>query len=252
MPFTPAAILEDLSNGDLDKNSALELLMTIVDNSDQVQTRLECINIIPKLNLKSKNVYNFLENLLVSDHDDKIRIQSAKILIALYKEEAIRPIKWVLLKDASLILKINLINQVANLNTIKVKKILLKILNSVLKKKYKYNLKSINNIMDLESLNTKEIAEILINYLVISSLKLKFGYIKFDFSDEGSILSLDLSNIDYQGLSLNKLFNSLEAILSLSNLKRLDLSNNHLKRLPEIINAVNQLEELNLSFNNVY
>ena len=132
------------------------------------------------------------------------------------------------------------------------KRFLLKIVNSVLKKKYKYNLKVVANNANLESLSNREIAEIIINYLVISSLKLKFGYIKFDFSDEGAIISLDLSNVDYQGLSLNKLFNSLEAILSLSSLGKLDLSNNHLKALPEILNTANQLEELDLSFNNIY
>ena len=46
MPFTPTSILEKLSNSDLDKPSALELLMTTIYNSDQIQTRLESINLI--------------------------------------------------------------------------------------------------------------------------------------------------------------------------------------------------------------
>jgi hypothetical protein len=46
MPFKPTSILEDLSNSNLDKPSALELLMTINDNFDEIQTRLESINVI--------------------------------------------------------------------------------------------------------------------------------------------------------------------------------------------------------------
>ena len=252
MSFTPNTIFEDFSNGDIDKNSALELLISIINNSDQVYKRLESIKVIHKLNIKSKYVYNILENLLISDNDDRIKMQSAKTLIDLYKEEALPPIRWVLLKNSSLIVKINLLNQIAIMDNTEVKRVLLKILNLVLKKKYKYNLKVITNNSDLESLNIKEIAEIITNYLVISSLKLKFGYIKFDFNNEGAIIHLDLSHVDYQGLSLNKLFKSLEAILSLSSLKKLDLSNNNLKILPEILNTANQLEELNLGYNHIY
>ena len=36
MPFTPIAILNDVRSGDLDKSSAIELLITIIDNSENI------------------------------------------------------------------------------------------------------------------------------------------------------------------------------------------------------------------------
>ena len=40
MPFTPNAILNDVRSGDLDKTSAIELLITIIDNSENIDNTL--------------------------------------------------------------------------------------------------------------------------------------------------------------------------------------------------------------------
>ncbi|MHA1747885.1 MAG: HEAT repeat domain-containing protein, partial [Promethearchaeota archaeon] len=137
MPFTPTAILNDVRNGDLDKTSAIELLITIIDNSENIETRLETIKVIEKIEEKSKRLFKFLENLLISDNNEKIRIQSAKILTALYIEQAIPPINWVLQHEKSLAVQIAIIHYLADMDTEKTRSILLKKINEYHKKKYK-------------------------------------------------------------------------------------------------------------------
>ncbi len=251
MPFTPTAILNDVKSGDLDKASAVELLTTIIENSENIQTRLESIKALAEIKENSKKLFIFLENLLISDNNERIRIQSAKILSKLYIDQAIPPIYWALQNEKSLLVQIAIINTLAEINNEKTRSILIKKINEFHKKKYNYNLKEIIEKQDLKNLNNIELAEILINYLVISSLKLEFGRVIFSLNKNGTIADLDLSNVAYHGLGLNQLFNSLGAILSLSFLKRLDLSNNHLKTIPEIINRAYQLEKLDLSYNDI-
>jgi len=79
MPLTPKAIYEDLKNKDLDYTSALELLITLIDNTDNVDTRLESIRILEKIQAKDDKVYKLLENLLISDSNEYIRNLAASL-----------------------------------------------------------------------------------------------------------------------------------------------------------------------------
>ena len=81
MPFTPEAIFKDFKNNDLDKSSAVDLLISLVDSVETVKTRLDSINIIQKINYKDKKIFNFLENLLIADSNEEVRCQAAKVFL---------------------------------------------------------------------------------------------------------------------------------------------------------------------------
>ncbi|MFX1588637.1 MAG: leucine-rich repeat domain-containing protein, partial [Promethearchaeota archaeon] len=251
MPLTPTAIYKDLKNNELDRSSAIELLISLIENAENIKTRTESIEILEKINVKDKKVFKVLENLFISDSNEKVRCLSSQVLKTLFLNDAIPVLKWGLQHERSLNCLISIIANLGDINNNKAKAILMKKFQEINKKKYKYNIKPIVEEKSVEVLSNHELAEILINYYVISSLKLKFGYVKFENSRNGTIISLDLSNVEYQGLGLNKLTNSLESILSLSFLKKLDLSNNQIKNLPEFIKQSKNLEFLDLSFNNL-
>ena len=59
--LTPKAIESDLKNSDLDKQSAVELLITLIENVDNVNTRIESIEVLEKLDIKDKKIYNVLQ-----------------------------------------------------------------------------------------------------------------------------------------------------------------------------------------------
>ncbi|MFX1493944.1 MAG: HEAT repeat domain-containing protein, partial [Promethearchaeota archaeon] len=191
MPLTPRAIFNDVRNNDLDKSSALDLIIVLIENTEDAKTRLECIDILEKIKIKNKKAFKILENLLISDSNERIRSLSAKVLKSLFLEDAIPPMKWALKNESSLNCLISIITHLSEIESIKARTFLIKKVNEINKKKYKYNLKDIIEGLDIQNLSNKELAEILINYYIISSLKLKFGYVTFDRNKKGAITNLD-------------------------------------------------------------
>ena len=49
MPLTPKAIYRDFVNGDLDKSFAIELLLTPIDNAENIETRIESITVLNEI-----------------------------------------------------------------------------------------------------------------------------------------------------------------------------------------------------------
>ena len=81
MEFDPEKIIKHYQKKTLDKNSAKEKLLSIIENSESVGLRLESINVLEKLEIENDvDIYRVLENLLISDLSEKIRIASAQII----------------------------------------------------------------------------------------------------------------------------------------------------------------------------
>ncbi|MFX0042781.1 MAG: leucine-rich repeat domain-containing protein [Candidatus Hodarchaeota archaeon] len=246
MPLTPKAIYEDLKNKDLDYNSALELLITLIDNTDNVDTRLESIRILEKIQAKDDKVYKLMENLLISDSNEYIRNLAASLIKTLFLDRALKPMKWALENETSLMCLITIISTLSDINNKKSKSFLIEKIDALTNQKYKFNLQNVFGRKNLERSSHKDLAELLINYYFISFLKIKFGYIKYEFNNLGYITKLDLTNTDPQGIFLSNFFDS---ILSLNQLKVLDLRFNHLIKLSEISNESDSITSLDLSYN---
>ena len=54
MPLTPHAIYNDLKNNFIDRTSAVELLITLIENVDNLTTRVDSIEILEKIKIKNK------------------------------------------------------------------------------------------------------------------------------------------------------------------------------------------------------
>ncbi|UCC20695.1 MAG: hypothetical protein JSV62_05265 [Promethearchaeota archaeon] len=246
MPLTPKAIYQDLKNKELDYNSALQLLITLIENTDNAETRLESILILEKIQAKEKKVFELLENLMISDSNKSIRNIAAWLIQTNFLERALKPMKWALEHENELICLITIISTLSKINNKKSKSILIEKLKYFSYLENKYNLKEIFKNKRIESFSTQDLAELLINYYFIKFLKVKFGFIKFEFDKHGFVTKLDLTNVDPQGIYLS---NFLDLIYSLKHLRELDLRFNNLIELSEISNISDSIISLDLSYN---
>ena len=66
MKLTPEKIYENHINSHLDKSTAFEQLASLIENSDDVDIRLESIKLIGDLDLISNQSFKLLETILVN------------------------------------------------------------------------------------------------------------------------------------------------------------------------------------------
>ncbi len=71
--LTPREIYSEFQNKIIDKKSASEVLINLVENSQDENLREESINYIKKIGLKNQSIFEFLENLFISDLNANIR-----------------------------------------------------------------------------------------------------------------------------------------------------------------------------------
>jgi len=247
MPLTPKAIYEDFVNKDLDKPFAIELLLTLIDNAENVETRIESIKILNNIQVEDDKTFKFLEHLLISDLNEDIRNLTILILRNQYLDKALDPMVWALEHERTLKCLISIILTIGEIDTDEAKSVLIKKLNKLYKKEGYYILKHQFAKDIIGNIPNTELAEILINYYIVSFLKKTFGHFKFKNNEFGRITELDLSNVERYSSGLNKLENFLESILSLKDLEKCDLRFNHLTKIPEILNE--SIEYLDLSYN---
>ncbi|MHA2035224.1 MAG: leucine-rich repeat domain-containing protein [Promethearchaeota archaeon] len=249
MPLTPNAIFQDLINKDLDKHSAIELLLALVDNAENADTRIESLKILNKIQIDDENTFRSLEHLLISDLNDDVRNLTCQVLQTHYKEKALDPMIWAFEHEKSLKCLITIISAIAKIENDKSKSVLVSNIRKLQKKQFNTLLKDSIDEKNIRNISINELAEILINYHVILSLKKKFGYFKYRINDLGLINELDLSNIERFSSGQNKLENYLDSIFSLRDLRKCDLRFNHLIKIPESFK--NSIEYLDLSYNKI-
>ncbi|MHA1932558.1 MAG: HEAT repeat domain-containing protein, partial [Promethearchaeota archaeon] len=187
MPLTPNAILQDLQNKDLDKQSAIELLSALVDNAENVDTRIESLKTLNRIQFDDEKSFRFLEHLLISDLNEEVRNLTCQVLQNHYHEKALDPMIWALEHELSLNCLITIISMIAKTENQKSKSILANKLRKLQKKQLSSHLKNLVEKERLRGMSTNDLAELLINYYVVASLKINFGYFKFKINDLGLI-----------------------------------------------------------------
>ncbi|MHA1884596.1 MAG: leucine-rich repeat domain-containing protein [Promethearchaeota archaeon] len=244
MPLTPKAIYKDFINGDLDRLFATELLLTLIDNAENIETRIESLNILDKIQIDDEKTFKFLEHLLISDFNEEIRSLTCVVLKNHYLDKCLDSFIWALEHETSLQCLTTIIHAIGESNSKKAKSV---ISNKIISQKRSFSSNQQDSLPEIKRFTTEVLAEILINYYVIAMLKKSFGYFKFKSDNLGFVLELDLSNVERYSPNLNKLEDFLPSIFSLKSLKTCDLRFNHLTKLPKII--ISYLEYLDLSYN---
>lgn len=273
MKLTPKKIHENHINSHLDKNTAFEQLASLIENSDDVDVRLESIKLIGDLDLISNQSFKLLENLLISDTNEDVRIAAAEMLRVHFIDRAFEPMKWALQHESSsrclysIIRSLNtLVTSLGNRNDFVSRSILISELNKAPHKEFRISFQDLCEKRKIESVTTKELAEILKDSFIVFHLE---KYTNKDYSDfvklencKANELNLNTSNLtefppsisflsSIKNLSLwiNRLKDIPESIGSLSSLESLNLRVNYLKKLPESIGNLKSLKELDLFAN---
>ena len=97
----PDKIKNDILAGNLSKDKAAELLISLIEGSDDINTRVNSIKVLENLEFRDERIFKTLENFLVSDEEAILRAAAAEYIILNYLEEGITPLKWVIQHDKS-------------------------------------------------------------------------------------------------------------------------------------------------------
>ncbi|TFG28537.1 MAG: hypothetical protein EU532_05010 [Promethearchaeota archaeon] len=101
MPITPESIYNDYRNKLLDRNSASTLLISMIENSKNEVIRVKCIEIIQRIEDQDNKLFKFLENLLISDLNETVRIAAFEAIKKLFTKKAVGPVKYAIDKEKS-------------------------------------------------------------------------------------------------------------------------------------------------------
>jgi len=248
--ITPKSIHVDFTRNGIDKASAVDLLIDLIENSEDIDIRLESIEILAVIDPKSQKLFNFLENLFISDSHYRCRTLAGKILTGLFKDKVLTPMKHALQHERALSCIITILSTLGEINTNESKVLLTRKVKEIDETRVNKYLESLFEEKFIEELTNLELSAMLINESIISSLKLKFGYVSYEI-ENGAIVKLDLSNADKLGVGITDLEMFLESILSLPLLRELDLKFNNIIKITKNIERSNTLELLDLSYNRI-
>ena len=87
--LSPEKIYSNVENGKLSKAIAAELLISLIEGSDNPTTRAESIKISEKLKIHDKKTFKILENSLLSDESPLVRKSAAKFIGQFFLKEGL-------------------------------------------------------------------------------------------------------------------------------------------------------------------
>ncbi len=274
MSLTPLKVFQDLKENKLDRKSAAELLITLIENSESDDTRIESANFLVQIGIKNEDIFKVMENLLISDSNEKIRNIAALYIKERFLDRAILPMKWAIQHESDYRCIITVIQTLVNINSKDAKKILSDEIKRIKKRKYldkqrqyhnkfKKSIKILLKNRKIKTLPCEDLAEIIINYKTIAALINHFYTIYYEV-ENGLVMALDLSDLGWNvNIWRQKYAEKVEDIseiiglMNLKQLKSLDLSNNRIRNVKDLINlkslthlyiSNNKLDVENLEF----
>jgi Leucine-rich repeat (LRR) protein len=266
--LSPKEIFEGFKENNLDKSKASELLISVIENPLEAdsRTRISSVKFLGLIGSKEQKVYFFLENLLISDLNEIVRGNAASIIIRNFPDYALKPIKWALKNEQSESCIILMIKELEKTKNPKLKSLLKEIEYIDVKGRIFFQfgtyptinlssigigkiseIKGLRKLTNLSKLylNFNRITELeyLHNLINLKSLHLQWNNIK-------EIKGLDhLKKLEYLYLSNNEIL-KIERLKNLSNLKSLLLYDNQITEIKNLEHLTN-LEILNLRNNRI-
>jgi len=280
--LTPEKIQKEYSTGDLGKENAAELLISLIEGSENTEIRVGSIKALEKINFHTEKIFKTLENYMISDESAIVRASVANYLIQNFLEDCLSALRWVIQHEKSpLVLKL-LYEFMEKFDTPQLKLIKkdltywsenfsskigvvpqeskffldLEVLFAKGKRNYKIDPSSYKHFEELSDIKNGE------PWLVIKNKHveiLDFNYFKWKFiknnvdivNSLSKLLDLDIYLCSLRKYSHNDVMISTipESIGSLIYLKKLTLRRNGLKKLPFSINKLTMLKVLDISYN---
>ncbi|MBD3341509.1 MAG: hypothetical protein GF353_20565 [Candidatus Lokiarchaeota archaeon] len=250
MEKSPEKIYQKFKTKKIDENTAKTHLFYYIENSKILEKRLRGLKFIQKIESGDKATYHFLENLIICEQNNEIKLSAAQILKDLYQHKAIEPLLWVFIHGDSLELKNSIISYVEELRSEKAKSILI---NITRENKEIYSQLGIDYFLEADNTveqNYQDIVNRLKNIIFLSYLKNKIPNLEYKIRD-GYVVEISLSHLSKKANSWNLIKYLSLFLKTFSRLNLLKLKNNKINALPPSINNLQDLRVLNLKHNNL-
>jgi len=266
MNLPPKKIFQKFKENELDMNTSINFLVSIIENSNDENIRLESIKIIHQINHFDNKLYNFIEDLFISDSNAKIRIETAEIINKYYLDKSLSLLTWTLKNESNIDCLAIIIKSLIKLNTIESKKVLfkeveyikkikqLKVAQMVSSNHFRKQIKEIIKKKKIGELSSEILGQIIINYKTLLSIKNRYYSVYYELRN-ARIIKMDLSDVEFEvrgwKAEYKNNIQSISEIPGLCNLKSLEslnLSNNLISDIKGIEELPN-LSDLDLSNN---
>ncbi|MHA1234455.1 MAG: leucine-rich repeat domain-containing protein, partial [Promethearchaeota archaeon] len=232
------------------ETSAINQLISIIENSENLSTRIKSINKLAQMNANTNSVFKLVENLLISDTNESVRLAAASTLEKIFLNDAFEPLRWAFKHEESLKCLLTILTILGRIDTVQSKALLREKIKEIKNKKIVKSLQDLYVKGEFENLSSYALSGIIENSFVIKDLENKFGQINFKVKD-GLILQLDLSDVSSHIFGWTILNKFPEFVEFLTSLKNLDLKFNRLKTIPDSIGSLTSLINLDLSYNKI-
>lgn len=265
MSLSPLKVYQDLKENKLDRKNAAEILLLLIENSEDDDVRIESTRFLEKIGINNDKVFKVLENLLISDSNERVRYIAAGYIKHYFIDRALSPMKWALQYETNYDCTIKIIRTLVKIDDNEAKAILLDEIKRIKKRKYidkdrqypnkfKKSFKKLFKTKKIKTLSCEDLAEVIINYTTIETMIQNFYTIYYKV-ENGLVMELDLSdlgwNVNVWRQKYAEKVEELSEIVGLMNLKHLrtlDLSNNRISNIKDLIKLKN-LTHLNISNN---
>ena len=239
-------ILEDIKNGKINKSEASDLLISLIENSDNVDFRIDCLKIIGLIELKNNLAFNTVENCLISDENILVRATAAEVLVKLFLSESYRALNWTIENEQSILVLTTIFKGLRE-NQQKLSKNLDKKVINKFSKIYNIISKEAKFLLDLFSSAIENVDQLKDN---IRNQRFDGGpfqipkFYNYFLTPRLEIKDKHIISLDIFFWKLNRIP---ESISALTKLKYLTLNGDNLTLLPESIESLKELKWLELS-----
>ncbi|MFX1451947.1 MAG: hypothetical protein ACFFCM_13970 [Promethearchaeota archaeon] len=165
MHLTPESIYRDYRNKVLDKRSASDLLISIIENSNDELLRIKCMELLQRIGDTDAEVFKLLESLLISDLNQSVRIAAFEA-IKMFTLKAINPVKYAIKREKDQFL-IDLIEFLAKIDPFSCREAIIKQMKKLGIENFE---NSVQNVK-IERLNLKNLKTMFYNHIFFASLE---------------------------------------------------------------------------------
>jgi len=257
--LNPNIIYQKILKNEIKTIEGIEYLISIIEKSDNTNARFESLEILYKLKTNDNIVFKTLENCIISDESEEIRIISAKIIIENYLQAGEKCLEWVILNDNSSRLLKTLGKVLIDLKFDQHKTLFSTYLQRLEKIAERFDMVSeeVPFLLDLEfnlsnnkSFNWNSTSKLIYDEDIMFQIQDQhISELSINLRDQiPSSINL-LKNLKNLNLSCNNLTDLPNTLTELPNLESLDLSWNDFKVTPKVLNELKSIEKINFKNN---
>lgn len=257
--LNPNTIYQKMLQNKINRIECIEFLISIIEKSDNTNARLESLKILYRLKTQDHIVFKTLENCVISDEYEEIRIISAKNILENYLPVGNKCMEWALYNDKSSKL-LNILGKMLNDPKVDQYKTLCAIYLQRLEKiakKFDIVSEEVPFLLDIEfnldnynSFNWNSNSKLIYDDDVMFKIQDQhISELSISLRDQIPSSIKVLKNLKNLNLSCNNLTDLPHTLSDLTNLQSLDLSWNDFKVVPDVLNELKLVEKINFQNN---